>query len=330
LGEEFGLSDSMKVEMRKIYSSGGSSYIITLPKRWVEENNLKVGDTVIMKISEDAITITARKDESKVKKTATIDAKDLKSEFLIRRIISYYLAGYDTLRVKVYNEDHRRAVALASDILIGAEIIEDLGDEIVFEIFLDDSRFRPDDIIEKMGNICISMVSDFCKVVKKLDRYICSSIQVRENEVDRLHFLALRLLKKAVKGGSVDIQPSKALEYRTVVRAYERIADHCANMAESLLKIERPIPEFCEFVDLVLSMLKMASVSFLRKDVELADIVLEEFDELSEKEREYYKLVVSDNVEVSLQLKTIFNSLIRVASYSADIAEVVINMCVPD
>jgi len=330
LVEEFGLSDSMKVEMRKIYSSGGSSYIITLPKRWVEENNLKVGDTVIMKISEDTITITVRKDESKVKKTAIIDAKDLKSEFLIRRIISYYLAGYDTLRVKVYNEDHRRAVALASDILIGAEIIEDLGDEIVFEIFLDDSRFRPDDIIEKMGNICISMVSDFCKVAKKLDRYICSSIQVRENEVDRLHFLALRLLKKAVKGGSVDIQPSKVLEYRTVVRAYERIADHCANMAESLLRIERPIPEFCEFVDLVLSMLKMASVSFLRRDVELADIVLEEFDELSEKEKEYYRLVISDNVEVSLQLKTIFNSLVRVAGYSADIAEVVINMCVPD
>ena len=320
----------MKVEMRKIYSSGGSSYIITLPKKWVEENNLKVGDTIIMKISENVITIIARKDESKVKKTATIDAKDLKSEFLIRRIISYYLAGYDTLRIKVYNEEHRRAVALASDILIGAEIIEDLGKEILFEIFLDDSRFRLDDIIEKMGNICISMVSDFCKVVKKLDRYICSSIQVRENEVDRLHFLALRLLKKAVKGGSVDIQPSKALEYRTVVRAYERIADHCANMAESLLKIKRSISEFCELVDLVMGILKMASVSFLRKDMELADIVLEEFDEFSEKEREYHKLVISDNVEEAIHLKTIFNSLIRIAGYSADIAEVVINMGVPD
>jgi phosphate uptake regulator len=322
----------MRVEMRKIYSSGGSSYIITLPKRWVEENNLKVGDSIIMQIGENSITITTKRSETKRRREAVIDAKDLKGEFLIRRIISYYLAGYDSLRVKVYNEEHRRSVALASDILIGAEVIEDLGKEIFLEIFLDDARFKPDDIIEKMGNICITMVSDFCTVLKNLDRYVCSSILIREGEVDRLHFLVLRQLKTAIRysDSPIGVQPSKALEYRTVVRAYERIADHSANMAESLLKIGKPLPEFCELVETVLDMLKTASVSFFKKDMELADVVLEEFDEMSEKEKKFYRLVVNHDVEEALHTKTILDSLIRIAGYSADIAEVVINMCVPD
>jgi len=321
----------MKTEVRKIYSSGRSSYIVTLPKDWVERNGLKAGDGVVMQIGERSIVISARKDEKKPKKDASIDAKGLIGQSLIRRIISYYLAGYDSLRIKVYNEEHRRAVALASDILIGAEVIEDLGKEIVLEIFLDDTRYKPDDIIEKMGNICIAMLSDFCIALESLDRYICSTLQIREEEVDRLHFLVLRQLKSVVRQcGSSDLQTTKALEYRTVVRAFERIADHIANMSESLLKLGKPIPELCDFVNDVQDLLKTANVSFLRKDTELADFVLNEFGNLSEMEDHLYRQFIEQNVKEAVYVKSIMDSLFRIAAYSADIAEVVINVCVPD
>ncbi len=316
-------------EVRKIYSSGRSSYIITLPKDWVERNGLKAGDGVLMEIGERYILISAGIGE-KQRKEASIDAKDLNGESLIRRIISYYLAGYDSLRIRVYNEEHRRAVALSSDILIGAEVIEDLGKEIVLEIFLDDARYRPKDIIEKIGNICIAMLSDFCTALKSLDRYICSSLQIREEEVDRLHFLVLRQLKSVVRQcGSSDLQPTKVLEYRTVVRAFERIADHIANMSENLLKLGKPIPELCDLVNDVHDLLKTANLSFLKEDTELADFVLNEFNSLSDTEDSVYRSFIERNVKEALFMKAIIDSLFRIAAYSADIAEVVINMCVP-
>ncbi len=320
----------MKREVRKVYSSGRSSYIITLPKDWVERNGLKAGDGVIMEIGERTIVISVDKEE-KTKKDALIDAKDLEGEPLIRRIISFYLAGYDSLRIKVYNEEHRRAVALASDILIGAEVIEDLGKEIVLEIFMDDTRYKPIDIIEKMGNICVAMLSDFCTALKNLDRYICSTLHVREEEVDRLHFLVLRQLKSVVRQcGSMDLQTTKALEFRTVVRAFERIADHIANMSDSLMKLGKPIPELCDLVNDIHELLRTANISFLREDTELADFVLNEFGVLSEMEDDIYRRFIEQNVKDALFMKSIIDSLFRIAAYSADIAEVVINMCVPD
>ena len=320
----------MRREVRKVYSSGRSSYIITLPKDWVERNGLKAGDSVLMEIGERSITISVGEEERQ-KRFATIDAKDLEGEPLIRRIVSYYLAGYDSLRIKVYNEEHRRAIALASDILIGAEVIEDLGKEIVLEIFLDDTRYRPKDIIEKMGNICITMLSDFCTALRSLDRYVCSSLQVREEEVDRLHFLVLRQLKSVVrKCGSSDLQTTKALEYRTVVRAFERIADHIANMSESLLKLGKPVPELCDLVRDVQDLLKTSNVAFLKEDMDLADFVLNEFGNISEFEDELYRKFIVQNVTDALCMKSIIDSLFRIAAYSADIAEVVINICVSD
>ena len=315
------------LENRKIYLSGGNSYIITLPKKWVEENGLKAGDYVLMNILKDSIVIKAKGGE-RVKKTAVIDAENIRGESLIRRIISHYLAGFDSIRVKVYNEEHRRAVALASDILIGAEVIEDLGKEVVLEIFVDNTRFTPDYIVERMSNVCLTMLSDFKTALKDLNGYTCSSITIRENEVDRLHFLVLRQLKSAIRDSSIGILPEDVLEYRTTVRALERIADHCANMAESLMKIGKPLPEFCKLVEMNEEILKMSTVAFFKRNPELADEVIEKVKELYEVEKEYYKLIFDQDAERAVYIKAILDSLSRIAGYCSDIAEVVINMCV--
>lgn len=323
----------MEIESRKIYFSGGSSYIITLPKKWVEEHGLKAGDSIIMLIGKDSINIVPRETE-KSRKEAYIDAKDMEFKPLVRQIISYYLAGYDSLKIKVYNEDHRRAAALASDTLIGAEIIEDLGREVSIEIFLDDSRLKTKDVVERMSNTCITMVSDFHSALKNFDRYLCSTIILRESEIDRLHFLALRQLKSAVKYQDVssllEIDPGKALEYRTVVRGLERIADHAENMAYSLLKLGKPIPDFCNVVERIVSMLKTSNVALFRRDADLAETVLEEFDEISVIGEECYRWIIDEEVEEALHMKTILDSLMRIAGYSADIAEIAINLAVPE
>ncbi|RLI79020.1 hypothetical protein DRP04_09560 [Archaeoglobales archaeon] len=318
------------LESRKIFFSGKSSYIITLPKKWIIDNGLKAGDEILMSIGKDFITLYPKK-SGRTKKFALIDDKSLRSESLIRRIISYYLAGIDSLKIRVYNESQRKAVTFASEILMGAEIVEDLGKEIALEIFLDNSRLKPATIMERMANTCVAMVSDFCSALKKFDKFICNSIIARENEIDRMHFLLLRQLKLASThadvAASLEIPIERVQEYRTVVRALERVADHAAKMAENLLKLEKGVNKLCEFVDLDLDMLRTAVVAFLRDEVELAEVVLEDFDEVAKIEEKMYRIVFSGGeVEEAVLLKSILESLSRIASYSADIAEVVINM----
>jgi phosphate uptake regulator len=318
------------VDTRKIFSSGKSSYLITLPKDWVIQNGLKSGDSVLIEVGSDRISIFPHKAEKK-RKEAVIDYKGAEMESLIRRIISYYLAGYDSMRVKIYNNDQRNAISIASEILIGVEILEDLGNEMQIEVFLDLNRFKPLDMIEKISRICESMVSDFCKAFEEFDKYVCSTIIARENETDKLHFLVLRLLRLSSEYPDIEDLlelKGRAMEYRTVVRALERIADHAASIAESVLLLQKPLPDLCEVADFTREMLKTSFVSLYRIDSELAEEVITNSKVFIESEKSYYNMMLNRELREAMLIKSIIDSHFRILGYATDIAEVAINLSV--
>ncbi len=314
----------MKVEARKIYFSGGSSYIITLPKKWVEENGLGVGDNVVMYVGKSSISITPQLPKN-VRKEIEIDAKGLGKACLLRRIISCYLAGYDSIRVKVYNEAHRTAADNAADTLIGVEIMEDLGKVISLEVFLDD-RFKTENVLERMSNMCLAMLSDFCSSLQNFNEYMCNSIILRENEIDRLHFLVLRQVGMAVQRIAIDEKARILFGYWTFARRFERIADHAANMARNLLKLGKSMPELCEVVEPCVEMLRMSTLAFFKRDGEMADAVLTEFEDMKDIHEKYYIRIVNHEVEEALKIKSIVDSIARIAAYSADMAEIALDI----
>ncbi|MFP3945340.1 MAG: PhoU domain-containing protein [Archaeoglobaceae archaeon] len=320
----------MAREARKIYSSGKSSFILTLPKKWVSENDLNSGDLILMDVGKNEIRIFPKEPE-RGKKEALIDDRGLKGEALVRRIISFYIAGYDSIVVRYYNEEQRKAITSCSELLIGFEVLEDIGKEIQTEVFLDFKRLRTTDIVEKISRICHSMFSDFCKAFHEYDPYLCTSIMSREKEIDKLHFLILRQLKIASDYSDVrdflEVQ-GKMMEYRTVVRALERVADHAANIARALMSLKKPIPELCALTNLASEMLQTSVVSFFKLESEFAEEVLENYDDLLDQEQDYLRYILDRDVEEALLVKTIIDSLFRIAGYSADIAEVAINLSV--
>ncbi len=316
-----------KNEVRKIYRSGKCSYILTLPKEWIVTNGLKEGDVVYLKVQKDVILISPKSQRVK-EKSAEIDSRNANFNQLVRLIISHYLAGYDLIRVKTYTDEQRRSVAFAVDMLVGAEIMEDTGNEIVIEVFLDSKRFDVANVTERLFKICTSMLSDFCNCLNDFNRAICSSIMVRENEVDKIHFLALRLLNTAIEGEEIGLSAREIVNYRSVIRTLERIADHVSSMAEALVNLQASFPRICNIVEEVEEMLKVAMMAFFKKDVEMAEQVLEEYEVFENKIQKKYETTLKSNVIEALNLKTIFDSLWRVAAYSADIAEIVLDMSV--
>ncbi|HEY4657072.1 MAG TPA: AbrB/MazE/SpoVT family DNA-binding domain-containing protein, partial [Candidatus Bathyarchaeia archaeon] len=49
------------MEFRKLQMTGGASYTVSLPKEWVKEQGLKVGDVVaIIRGSDSSLTISAK------------------------------------------------------------------------------------------------------------------------------------------------------------------------------------------------------------------------------------------------------------------------------
>jgi len=85
---------------RKLYQSGGSSYIISLPMEWIEAQKLNSGDSVLLDMQRDCILVEPES-KSKMLEEILIPGDESKDAGQLQRtIIANYLAGYDVLKIK--------------------------------------------------------------------------------------------------------------------------------------------------------------------------------------------------------------------------------------
>ncbi|MCS7119484.1 MAG: phosphate uptake regulator PhoU [Archaeoglobaceae archaeon] len=311
----------MKFEPRKIYVSGTNSYILTLPKDWVERLGLKKGDIVFLEIREKSICVHSQK-----KGKDFIDfIDDPKATFkhLFRLIIAYYIAGFSSIKMKIHNEDQRRAALFATDMLMGAEILEDIGNELQLEIFLNLERFEINSIIEKMCGVILSLLKDYKNLISSSfrEKEILSSVFARENEVDRLYFLLLRLLTLSGREGIMSFFDT--MNYRSAVKALERISDHLNRIFEVSINISLN-EEIAEVVERFEGLVRKTIVSFFKSDRIIAEEVFEELEKVRSLLGKI-KVEIEKSGSMDLNYQIIFESFERLIGYLSDIAEISID-----
>ncbi len=330
------------METRKVYVSGGSTYVISLPKKWVKRANLKAGDSLVVTEQGSSLLIETSiiEKESKVKEIKI--SKITSNEALERIIIAFYLVGYDTIRIKLDRKDHlpyRKSIRKVMDYLIGVEIVEDTDDVMTLEIMVDYKRMMTMQILQRMYSINRSMLLDLGKALKTVDIGLAKDVMIREREIDRLYFLVVRQLKSAVEYQQVaeklGIENQRdCLGYRIAVKVLERIADHIENIAQSyiqLMEINKDV-QLEDFIKLnsniVLTFEKSVQALFTRNHV-LAEKIFQELKEIKKSHSDVSnELLEPKNLQSAILQKTMLDSLGRIASYSGDIAEIAINMSV--
>lgn len=328
------------MQTRKIYLSGGSTYVVSLPKKWVESANLKEGDSVVVTAKEGAVLIEPGYVERQPSKIELQTSRLRSSGALERLIISDYLAGYDAIRIRLdaKNADFRETARKISSYLIGVEVIEDAREAITLEILVDHQRLPTTQALHRIYLLCKSMLSDVIRAMESSDEKLARDIAVREREVDRLYFLVVRQLKSAVRyqheAERLGIKNQRdSLGYRIVVKSFERIADHLENIAltyaELLNSESRPrLEEFIKLAGMVLAAYEKATLALFKRDGAAAEEAFEELDEIRKRHAAISNQIFRQKTSVpaAIHRKTILDSIGRVASYSSDIAEIAINM----
>jgi phosphate uptake regulator len=91
-------------DVRKVQFTGRSTYVLSLPKRWIEEMHLKAGDrvTLIRELdnSLSILPIFNGVKESPNEATALVSPNESGST-LRRKVISMYLAGFNIIHLKL-------------------------------------------------------------------------------------------------------------------------------------------------------------------------------------------------------------------------------------
>jgi phosphate transport system protein len=189
----------VKIDVRKLISFGKGSYIISMPKSWIEKNNLKKGDLISINDEGYELTLTAGQEEKKTEATEiNIDAKDKDLELLKAEIVSSYLNSYDTITI-TFDVNNKEAPRIKDIIrnLSGLEIMEQTSTRIVAKNLININEISIKNIIRRMDIITRAMMEDAILCTRGQCTY--DSIHHRDVDVNRLYYLGYRVIKNAMK-----------------------------------------------------------------------------------------------------------------------------------
>jgi phosphate uptake regulator len=240
--------------MRKIQFTGRSTFIISLPKKWMHEMQLNVGDPVtILKTTNGSLSIFPNIMRMPITEEcfARITEKEGRST-VKRKIISMYLRGYNVMHVRPQAErflpSQRDAVReVVSRNLMGAEIIED--QLITVAILMGIAGLSVKVALKRMFLIAMSMHRDAITAMYTGDKELAADVIRTDDEVDRFSLYILRNLALASQHERLLYEiglnsPADCFAFRLVGKILERIADHASRIAYKSQNIpDKKMPE---------------------------------------------------------------------------------------
>jgi phosphate uptake regulator len=336
-----------KPEFRKVQVTGGNSFVVSLPKAWVIDVGLRPKDAVAVVTQPDSsLLIVPRRDiRAAAKSEAVIDVtQGLDKDVLLRHFISYYLAGYDTIRINLGRADISLRTFIREGIrrkLVGVEIIEEASTGILTQCLSGYVDLPLKKALERMSIIAAGMLTDAVTVLQTGGKGLGEEVVQRDDEVDRFYHFLLRQLNIAVRDRSViqEIGLTSArdcLGYRLVAKSVERVADHAASIASQAEGVgalsEASVKKIQEMTTPSRKIFESSINALLRLDSKMAEEAIARKDEVLQMEENLSGEILLPKMTGSqvAAIKLILESIRRVAEYGADISEIAIDLTVKE
>ncbi|WP_252896577.1 AbrB/MazE/SpoVT family DNA-binding domain-containing protein [Metallosphaera hakonensis] len=150
---------------RRIQLTGGSTYIISLPKSWVRQLSLNPGDEVeIVQDNNFRLLLVPKGLPQDVKQNrATITCENLRPTFAVREFIAYYMAGFMVVSLlcpKMKAEDRALVKDTVRKRLLGAEVIEEDMSTLTVQFLVNEKDLPVSRAINRAAVITQNMFKD--------------------------------------------------------------------------------------------------------------------------------------------------------------------------
>ena len=251
-------------EVRKLQVSGGSTYVVSLPKSWINGLGLKAGDGITLSRNANAsLTLYPWAGGGRGgggeagggrggggeagggpagRRAVIVAGREDTGEAIGRRIIAAYLAGYASIAVRSrggsVGPKHVRAVRnIARLSLIGTEIVESTEESITIQVLTRLPEMPLETALERMHRMASDMHSEAVEAVAGADAARADGVVAMDDEVDRFSLYTRRSLVLAANDAGALAEmglssPSDCIGYGAVISRIERIADHAVLMAK--------------------------------------------------------------------------------------------------
>ncbi|MEM0349868.1 MAG: phosphate uptake regulator PhoU [Candidatus Caldarchaeum sp.] len=322
---------------RRVQKTGRSTFIISLPKDWVEKNGLKKLDTVRVVTLPSGLLITTDTQEQGRETVIRLKGGETPDE-VVRLFFSKYLDGCDKIRVELAGYSPQTISVLKDRIrrwLVGVEIVGETATELTAQVLPVSDKLPLRTSLERMGEIASHMLEEAMTAFFRNDKALAEDVVSRDDEVDRFyHFITRQLnivVRDYAKLRNVNLSdPSDCINYVLVAKNIERAADHAVTISNRTLATTnntKPDQRIIKINSKVVEIFKASLNSFLYPSIELANKTLSQIAEISSEMNTYISSQKRNlDLERRLSELVVINSVRRVAEYAADICEAAINL----
>jgi phosphate uptake regulator len=331
------------MEGRKLQLTGGSTYVVSLPKRWVIEAGLKAGDTVFLEIQADgSVSVHPRPGEKPALRRKIFEEKGEEArDHLLRKLIGAYISGFGLIEIRFAPEKGpfvRRVARDFSRLVIGPEVIEESRNAVVIQDLSDPTELSSEKCLRRMHLTVRAMLEDAIEALKTADPTLAHDVLQRDQDVDRLYWMVAKQYHLA---HTMPSDPSNRIllvgihNHRLIAKLLERIGDHAERIAGTFSVISegkgldpKLVKELEAATVSAIAILDKAFTALVTGDIDVANEAIDASVQHQKLIDALSHHVATKKGEELLALGTIVDSLGRTASYAADIAEQAINLAV--
>ncbi|HII85472.1 TPA: phosphate uptake regulator PhoU [Candidatus Bathyarchaeota archaeon] len=351
---------------RRVQCTGRGSYIISLPKEWVEDIGLKRGNEIDFSVQSDSsLALVPRKlkekrgeDEgTKLKEYfVNVDPKDEK-EATFRMVRALYAIGADIIHIHFKSEEEAskyktETMDFARNTFLGSEVIDETPDEITLQILIRHTEFPIEKAVRRMAVVALSANKDAIEAFKNRSVSLFESVIKAYNDVNRLGLYIVRQLKYGIERNFFRElgfkTPKEFLLYRIAVNEVQNIGEDALNIINNLgafqkmiddgtLFVKDPIDEeihgqLMYFNSMAQQLFEDAIKAMFKREYKDAEKLITRRESFVPLENELIMLMSAKKLDpnVASVLRLIFDSSRRIMDYSRNMAELTLNRTVEE
>ncbi|MCL1976488.1 MAG: phosphate uptake regulator PhoU [Candidatus Bathyarchaeota archaeon] len=334
-------------EQRKLQVTGGSTFILSLPKDWVTKNELKRGNSMIIREEDDgslSISPSSLPKQGQPKEAFIKISQTDNPDAIMRTVISAYLNGYNIIHIRAQSQKslplklRTHLKTFARNYLVGTEIVTDTTTDLTVQVLLNYPQLTVQNALSHMSIIASSMHKEAVQALIALDYSGAKVVVETDREVNRFGLYIVRLLKIAVTNSrfvkKIGLDNQKyCLGYHLIVKSVERSADHATKIAENILFLKETVDEgllnkITQLSELTNTMFETAIGALFKNDFHQAELVIERIEQVYQLEKKvvhYFQVVKVGGVA---NLRLLIESVRCIAEYARDISKVVLDLTV--
>ncbi|MCE4601797.1 MAG: phosphate uptake regulator PhoU [Desulfurococcales archaeon] len=322
----------MAGSVRRIQLVGGSTYIVSLPKEWVENHRLGKGSQVMISTLPDgSLLLKPLAGGGRPERRAVVEARGGYGR-LLRAIISSYIAGARVIEVRYSVDQHEtvmEVVGQISRILLGVEMLDSEPGLVRLYSVLDDYAVSFRDAYAKMRRGVEGMLESLTRGLEEENKVLITATIERDDLVDRLYlYLARQMTRALLEGRATQVlgisSTAEAPYLFLALKSMERIGDHATIIARIALSSGvAPLRPHLDIVREVASTVHTAAgllpgpgpgaVEEAQETADKASVIRRRVRETRDRSRRLPEVRALDSME-------------RIAGYTQDMAEAVINI----